>query len=360
MDKDLKLNDYFSFNLTPSRSILIIIILMASILYGVAVCRPLPITSGGIPKPADLQCYQNIIERIQAGESYYFAAGKELRTFGYTTASVFNWRLPTLAWFLGKLPSLKTGQTIAIILAIITLLLWMMVFHRNNYTVWQVFFGGLILSGPVIYSILPGPFLAHEFWAGTLIALSLAAHSLGWRYSAVAAGVLALLLRELSLPFVFIMMMFAYIEGQRREALLWFAGIIAFGAAMLLHWSIVTPLITGNDKVLQGGWIVFGGWPFVLNTAQMHPFLILAPPWVIAIILPISLLGLLGWRDAAGIRVASTVGIYVLAFMIVGRSFNIYWGLMYAFLMPLGLLHFPEILKIIGTRSNIFNIKDSE
>ena len=28
-----------------------------------------------------------------------------------------------------------------------------------------------------------------------------------------------------------------------------------------------------NDKVPQGGWIVFGIWPFVLNIAQMHPFL---------------------------------------------------------------------------------------
>jgi hypothetical protein len=141
------------------------------------------------------------------------------------------------------------------------------------------------------------------------------------------------------------MMVLAYIEGHRREALIWFAGIICFGGELLLHWSIVSKLITENDKVLQGGWIVFGGWTFVLDTAQMHPFLILSPPWIAAIILPLSLLGLAGWGGTSGIRIACTVGIYVLAFSIVGRSFNIYWGLMYAFVMPLGLLHAPYMLR---------------
>ncbi len=347
------MNKYFSLsnnnisNLTPFRAAFIIAVFAASILYGVSVCRPLQISSGGIPKPADLQCYQNIVKRIQVGENYYSAAGKELRSFGYTTGSVFNWRLPTLALFLGHLPSLKAGHCIAFILALITLLLWMMVFHQHKYKVWQVFLGGLILSGPVIYGIIPLPFLSHEYWAGTLIAISLALHSLGWRYTAVTMGVLALLLRELSLPFLFIMMSLACIEGQKKEALLWFLGIVVFGLVMLLHWSIVNKLITENDIVLKGGWIVFGGWPFVLNTSQMHPFLIFAPPWVAAIILPLSLLGFTGWCGYIGIRVACTVGIYVLAFSIVGRSFNIYWGLMYTFLMPLGLLHLPYVLKKI-------------
>jgi hypothetical protein len=234
---------------------------------------------------------------------------------------------------------------IVFILAITTLLIWMTVFHQNQYAFWQVFLGGLLFSGPVIYSLVPGPFLVHEFWAGTLIALSLGAHARGWRYTSVAAGLVALFLRELSLPFVCIMMLLAYWEGQRREALLWFVGIICFGGELFIHWSIVSKLITADDFVLQGGWIVFGGWPFVLSTAQMHPFLLMVPAWCTAIILPLSLLGLTGWGGSSGLRIACTVGIYILAFMIVGRLFNIYWGLMYAFVMPLGLLHLPFVLK---------------
>lgn len=342
MGKDSWLNnDNFS-NLTVLRAAFIIIILIVLILYGLAVCRPLPSDARGIkPRAADLKCYQTIVEKIHAGESYYSAAGDTLRRMGYTTASVFNWRLPVLAVFLGKLPSLWTGQIIAFILAITTLLIWMTVFHQNQYTFWQVFGGGLIISCPVIYSLVPGPFLVHEFWAGTLIALSLAAHARGWRYASVAAGLLALFIRELALPFVVVMMLLAYMEGRRKEALLWFAGMAAFGVELFMHWSIVSELITENDKVLQGGWIVFGGWPFVLNTAQMHPFLIFAPPWLVAIILPLAILGLAGWRISSGLRIFCTVLIYVLAFSIAGRSFNIYWGLMYVFIMPLGLLHLP-------------------
>ena len=337
------LSDHHSSPLTAYRSVFIIVLLVASILYGLAVFRPLPDSEES--EPRDLRCYQTIVEKIHAGESYYSAAGHVLRKMGFTTASVFNWRLPPLAWLLGKLPSLRAGQIIVFILAITNLLIWMTVFHQNQYAFWQVFLGGLLLSGPVIYSLVQGPFLVHEFWAGTLIALSLGMHARGWRYASVAAGLVALFLRELSLPFVCIMMMLAFWEGQRREALLWFAGILCFGGELLIHWSIVSKLITADDFVLQGGWIVFGGWPFVLSTAQMHPFLLMLPSWCTAIILPLCLLGLAGWGGSSDLRIACTVGIYILAFMIVGRSFNIYWGLMYVFLMPLGLLHLPYVLR---------------
>jgi hypothetical protein len=289
--------------------------------------------------------YQTVVERIHAGESYYSIVGSELRRIGYPTQSVFNWRLPALAWLLGQLPSARAGQVLAVILAVTTLLVWLSVFFQNKYALWQVLLGGLFLSGPVIYSLFPGTFLLHEFWAGTLITLSLAAHARGWRHASVISGLMALLLRELSLPFVCVMMLLAYREGQRREALFWFAGLLVFCGEFLLHWSIVGNLNTGDDRLLAGDWIVFGGWPFVLNTAQMNPFLIALPPWVAAILLPPSLLGLARWRSAPGSRVACTVSLYVLAFSIAGRSNNTAWGLMYAFVMPLGLLHVPGALR---------------
>jgi hypothetical protein len=316
-------------------------------LYGLAVCRPIPsvLDDNGKPRDAALMFYQTVVERMHAGESYYSIVGSELRRIGYPTQSVFNWRLPALAWLLGQLPSARTGQVLAFILAMATLSMWLAVFFRNRYAIWQVLLGGLFLSGPVIYSLFPGTFLVHEFWAGTLIALSLAAHARGWRHVSVISGLSALLLRELSLPFVFVMMALAYREGQRREALFWLTGILVFCGEFLFHWSIVNNMITGNDQFLAGEWIVFGGWPFVLNTAQMNPFLIALPPWVVAILLPSALLGLARWRGASGMRIASTVVIYVLAFSIAGRPNNTAWVRMYAFVMPLGLLHAPDACR---------------
>jgi hypothetical protein len=152
-------------------------------------------------------------------------------------------------------------------------------------------FSMLLLQGPIIYSLSSDCFVAHEFWAGTLIVLSLAAYGRGLVWLSVLSGLLALFLRELALPFVMVMLVLSIWEGHRREALAWFTGIMAFGVGFLVHWSVVTKLITENDRVMEGGWIAFGGWSFVLSTVQMHPYLLLMPLWVTALITPIVFAG---------------------------------------------------------------------
>ena len=165
------------FRLTAFRAACVIALLVASMIYGLAVCRPIPpvLDDNGKPRDAATRFYQTVVEQVRAGESYYSVVGVELRRIGYPTQSVFNWRLPALAWLLGQLPSDRAGQVLAFILAAATLLVWLTVFFQNRYALWQVLLGGLFLSGPVIYSLFPYTFLFHEFWAGTLIALSLAA-----------------------------------------------------------------------------------------------------------------------------------------------------------------------------------------
>jgi len=328
------------------RSTLVIAVLIATVFFGLIVYQPtVTDTEKGKRNDTDLVFYQRVVEQIHAGSGYYEAAANEMHRMRYPTRSVFNWRLPALYWMLGHLPSIKTGQVLAIILTMMNLLIWMTVFHQNRYTLWQVVFGCLIMYCPIINGLVLAPIMFHEFWAGTLIALSLAAHARGWCYVSLISGLTALFIRELSLPFVCVMMVLSYMEGRRWEVLIWFLGILAFGGELLFHWSIVSKLVTENDLALPGGWIAFGGWPFVLHTAQMNAYILSAPPWIPAILLPFTLLGFAGWSGSFGIRVACTVGIYVLAFSIVGRSFNYYWGLMYAFIMPLGLLHAPAALR---------------
>ena len=332
--------------LTAFRSACVIALLVASMVFGLVVSRPVTpvLDADGKPRDAALRFYQAVVERIQAGENYYVVAGSELQKIGYPTRSVFNWRLPTLAWLLGQLPSARAGQVLAFIWAATTLLIWLAVFFRNRYAIWQVLLGGLFVSGPVIYSLFPGTYLVHEFWAGTLIAMSLAAYARGWRHVSILSGLMALFFRELSLPFVFVMMVHAIVEGKRREAWLWLIGLLVFCGEFLLHWSIVSSLMTGHDQLQGREWIVFGGWSFVLNTAQMSPLLIVLPPWVAAIVLPLALIGLAFWRGAPGVRMGCMVWMYVLAFTIAGRPNNTAWGMMYAFVMPLGLLHVPHAL----------------
>ncbi len=336
-------------NLAPRTSLLIIVLLLATIPYSLLSQRPFP--PDGDKAGEDLRCYQRIIERIHAGESYYDAAGSELRTRGYPTSSVFNWRLPTLAWLMGQLPTLRTGRIFAVLLSFAALLVWIRVLVEES-SLLRTLLGSPLLLGPLLYSLSTEAYLTHEFWAGTLIMLSLGAHARGWGMASLACGILALFLRELTLPFACLMAIGAYIEGRGREALFWFAGIIAFGLTLAFHGITVKNLLWDGKVVQEEGWVVLGGWPFILSTAQLHPYLLLAPPWVTAVLLPGLLLGLIGWRGPVGLRVKCTVGLYLLAYAFVGKPFNQLWGLMYTNIMPLGILYLPYSLRILWKSIN--------
>jgi hypothetical protein len=334
--------------INPRSARLILGLLLFIMAYGVISYNPPP------PPPdhkgEDLSCQRAIVARIHSGETYYRAAESELRGRGYPVRSVFNWRLPLLAWLMGHLPGVAMAQFLGVLLALITFLVWFRVLEKQ-FSFPHVAVGSLLILGAPIYSFLPGIFLAHEFWAGTCITLSLGAHARGWRLVSIISGLAALFIRELTLPFIIIMLLLASIEARRFEVLAWIIGLIVFTAYFLIHWSIVAGLIQEGDRTLKGGWIVFGGWNFVLSTAQMNPYLFLAPPWVTAVILPLTMLGLAGWRDPLWLRVFMTVGAYVLAFLVVGKPFNRYWGFMYTNILLLGLLNVPWCLRDLW-RSN--------
>ena len=92
----------------------------------------------------------------------------------------------------------------------------------------------------------------------------------------------------------------------------------------------------GSDRAQTWSWIQFGGTAFLLTTCQMHILLINRPAWVAALYLCFSLLGIAAWRGTLGTRLGLTTGVYLAAFSIAGRADNMYWGLIYAALLPLG------------------------
>src|SRR5690348_12091349 len=57
--------------------------------------------------PGDIALYRGEIALMQQGESYYDAAGSELRLRGYPVRSIFNWRTPLPVWLLAHLPTLE-------------------------------------------------------------------------------------------------------------------------------------------------------------------------------------------------------------------------------------------------------------
>lgn len=321
----------------PWTARIIIIAFLGIIVYGVLCCQSI-IPGIDANKGADLRLYRRIVERIQSGESYYQAAYSEFRIRGYPTNSVFNWRMPLLAWIMGQFSNIKLCQLIAIILSLVTLAIWISVVQIFD-SFYKMLAGSLLLLGWPLYSFIPDVFLVHEFWAGAFITLSLAAYAKGWRRASSLFGLMALFVRELAFPYVIIMLILSFYEKQHSEALIWLSGIIAFLLMMVIHIVYIKHIIMNNNLIQYESWIALGGWQFVLNTAHTHPYLLLLPIWFTAMILPMAILGLIGWKDPLFLRISATICVYVVIFAFIGQPFNQLWGLMYVNILLLGLLN---------------------
>jgi len=127
----------------------------------------------------DLALYRDVIAEVRAGGNYYQVAAQRIPRYGFPTSSPLNWRLPTYAWLLSRLPPALIQPTL-VLLSIIALMLAFAARMRTNgigYAALTIF----LLFGVVRWSIDGHAYLAQEPWAATLIIISLSAHALGRR-----------------------------------------------------------------------------------------------------------------------------------------------------------------------------------
>jgi hypothetical protein len=326
-------------------ALLVVLVIALAVCLLLAVTRPTLSTPGAASQSFDGDLYRAIVERVRAGEGYYDAAGTELRARRYPTGSIFNWRTPLYAWVVGKVPEPLWAQILLWLPAIATLLLAYTEVQREAGMQWGVA-SLLLLASALSWTVIGEVYLFTELWAGVLIALSVFLYGQGNWPLGLAAGLLALFFRELALLYGLLALLLAVWERRHREVIAWIAGLALYGVYLILHGLQVTERITIADRVHAGGWIQFGGLPFVIGTCQINLVLINLPGWVSAVCLPLSLLGWAGWRGATGWRGGLTVAGYVVAFLVVGNpAFNCYWGLMYAPLFAFGLLGAPVALR---------------
>jgi hypothetical protein len=292
---------------------------------------PSSIQQGG----KDLQAYRQIVARVHRGEDYYSAAAEELRAGGYATSSVFNWRLPTSAWLLSAFPQPEWGQVLLCLLALTALGLAHAADRRDG-SVLRSLVLLVAMAGAFLWCIDGDAFFAQELWAGVLIAVSVGAFGNGQRGWGVVAGLAALAMRELALPYVLVALVLACREKRWHEVSVWIAGIVAFALFFCWHDWQVQRQLTGSELVEAEGWIQFGGPAFVIRTCQMNVWIFNLPSWVALFYLAASLLGMTALPGSLKARVSATVAIYLLALLIVGKPFNNYWGLLYVPLLPFG------------------------
>jgi hypothetical protein len=287
---------------------------------------PSPEPGAAPPGGTDLDLYEKIIERVHAGEPYYQAAAEELPKRGYPTSSIFNWRLPTYAWFFGLLPSIRIGQALLIALSAWTLYASVRLGARETGSlpaaalfVWLV--------GAFTWCVDGKSFLTQEVWTGVLIQMSVVSLTIGCRLRGVIFGTAALLIRELALPYVLLSLVIAIWKRRWLESLGWIIGVALYAVLTAYHVAQVRAHMPAEEINEPSSWLAWGGIEFVLNTVKMNQLLVLTHMSVRAFYFPFALLGLIGWRGETGVRSLFTCLGYNAAFLVVGQPFNDYWGI---------------------------------
>ena len=315
---------------------------------------PAPAASNQYISP-DLALYSEVIREVRAGRNYYEVAREKIPSYGFPIGSPLNWRLPTYAW---TLSCLRCGGQIQLLLIGLSILALGLTFaaHCRASSVGIGALATFLLFGVVRWAIDGYAYLAQEPWAATLMLISLAAGSLGsgsqsrrvgWRSLSVATGIAALLFRELVLPYCAAACLLAAWNRRWLETAAWAAGIALFFAFFAWHVGQVKAQLAGTEVAASAGiaqWLRFGGLDFVLLTTRLNSLLFAAPACLIWFYLVLALIGLgRGKDETSQIACLASLG-YLLAYAVIGRPENFYWGLLPAPLLAWGFAQAPRAL----------------
>jgi hypothetical protein len=324
---------------TPTQAVAVVALAALLVVWSLAVISwPRATAVDSTPQGGrDLEAYRRIVERVHGGENYYSAAGAELRAGGYATSSVFNWRPPIYAWLLALFPTPVWGQVLLGVLALLALAL-AYAGDRAGHGAGHALLLIVTMVGAFLWCVDGEAYFSQELWAGVLIAVAVGCFGSQCRWGGIAAGLAALWLRELALPFVIVAMFVAWRERRWRELAVWCLGAGANALFLAWHAWQVQQHLTGHELAEASGWFQFGGPAFVVRTSQMNVWLFNLPAWVAVIYLITALVGFASWRGPQALLVGGTVVLYLAAFLVVGKAFNGYWGLLYVALLPQGLV----------------------
>jgi len=299
-----------------------------------------------IDPPGDLALFRVVSDRLRSGTPYYLVFGEELRSRGYDSRSVMNWRTPLLLWLLSRLPDHRWEQTIYLALSCITVSLCFLYMeytygYRLSALHALIFGPNLLLNG---YAHLLG-----EVWAGVLISLSIVlAACQRYRASAII-GVFALFLRELVAPYALVCMILAHFGKRTHERNVWLFGFAIYAIYYVIHSYAVLTRISDLDHNYSGTWIQSLGLPFVLQTFACGVISLL-PAWAVSLAITLALMGLTAERGPLAKRLLWTITSYAFLFCLCGKHFNTYWGLLYSPLLSFGLVWCPgAIMDLLKT-----------
>jgi len=336
-------------DLSPRRALAILLIVATTAAVGIL--RPGDVRTlhlGNLAEELDDSLvYRAVADRVHAGEGYYDAAAIELEAHGYPTQSTFNWRLPTYAWLLGTLPDASWGESLLALVVILAITMASTILTSDSgIGIRMATFGALAIAEGWLAFAEPAYFT--ELWAGTFILMSLCLYFNGNWIGGVVTGSMALVLRELTVPFCAIMFGFSIYHRRWREVGVWLAIFAAYALFFRLHSLEVSRRGADLSAGRAIAWLTCGGVTSILSTARMNFFLSLFPVWATACYVPLAVLGLLGWPPRNSLPIKFTTVAYLVLFSFVGQSFNFYWGWLIAPLLAIGIVRAPfSVLDLV-------------
>jgi hypothetical protein len=283
----------------------------------------------------DLDLYRAVVKRVSGGEGYYDVVGSELRARGYPVRPILNFRQPTYAWLLSRFPDPRWANVLMASVAAVVVGLSFLWMRNDRGPVRRRVAVGLVAIA-MTSCLIPEYALMQESWAALFIVLSLCCHAVGCWPAAVGAGLIALAFRELAVVPCLVSLLWALYDRRRPEVIAWLVGLALYAVLMAWHAHEASLRVHAGD--IGRGWVALGGSGFLVAAGRWNPLSVDLPKWAVALVLPLSLFGLAGWKDRTAARILVVVVAYFTAFTVVGHPFNNYWGILYGpLLLPFGL-----------------------
>lgn len=292
---------------------------------------------------ADVVLYETIVDSVRHGGGYYAVAAEAMRTGHYPLRPFVTFRLPTLAVVQAWLPH---AVTVALLytLAVAVAAAWYMRLSAAFVRPPPRIVAMALLAGGLLAFVQADLAAFHEVWAGLFIALSLAVYRPGAWLPSVAFGLAAALIRETAGLYLVLMAVLAMAGGQRRECVGWLVAGAILALALACHAHAVAEVVRPLDPV-SPGWAGRLGFGFFVRTMMLSTALMLAPAWLAAPLVGLSLFGWAVWRDPLGLRVLVLLSAYAAVLSVFGRLDTFYWGLLIAPLSLVGLVFVPDGLR---------------
>ncbi len=291
--------------------------------------RPAAVAKGG--QYTDMRLYRDVVAEMARGTPYHRASAQLQRAHGYPLRPFVTMRPPTL-YAAAARAGWPVLQFAALLLVLANVLAWSKALPAAFSRAERIgAAAGVALGGAAVIAPLLLGFT--EFWAGLLMSLALAlrmARPERWGWSVALVG-LALLVRELALPFVLLSAAFALGERRWRELAAWGAVLAAFALFMGWHAQMVMAEVLPGD-IASPGWSGGQGLRGVL-AALANTSLWQNTPQPLALVC--CLLPALGWGALSGRGAAFALlllGGYALMLALFARADNVYWGFL---LLPL-------------------------